>query len=149
MRVLVFGSRNLTARHVAAMIAEMKAVADGCPEGGRLVLVHGAGPRGTTPGAIGADMLSEVAAQFAWVGRARGVRRFPVEPKNGETWGAAAIRRDGEMVALKPERALCFHTDPGLGKGSAATARMLTAAGLHYVFIHLTVDGQVLNREGR
>lgn len=149
MKVLVFGSRNLTARHLDAMVEKLRAIAAVVPAEERLVLIHGAGPFGTTPGAIGADRLSEVAAHLAWSGRDRGVRRYPVMQAPDESWGRAAIRRDRQMAERTLDRAVCFHTDPNLGKGSACTAACLTRLGKPYTLVLLGGDGRVLQEEER
>lgn len=152
MRVLVFGSRNLGARHLNAMVETLAwAVREAAAEE-KLVLVHGVGPRGKRPGAIGADMLSEVAALLAWRGRPRGVRRVPVAPQAGESWAQAAARRNLAMVAMKTELSLCFHTDERLGRGSLITAQALEAnrpEGSRYLLVLLNEQGTILRKEQR
>lgn len=152
MRVLVFGSRSLGVRHLDVMVERLEAVAQVALPGKPLVLVHGAGPPGKAPGAIGADMLSEVAAHLAWRGHAWAVRRYPVEPVGAETWAQAARRRNLEMVRSQPDMALCFHTDEGLGRGSRHTARALEEArpaGSRYLLVLMTAAGAVAREEQR
>lgn len=152
MRVFVFGSRNLTAVHVDAMRQHLERVAQGLPAEEKLVLIHGSGPPGKEPGAIGADRLSEVAAHLAWRGRPRAVRRFPVKPEAGESWPQAAARRDVAMASTEHELALCFHTDVRLGRGSAITAQALEQrkpAGQRYLLVLLRSDGSVAMEEQR
>lgn len=151
MRVLVFGSRNLTAKHVPSMVKRLRKVAAMVARDDELVLVHGDGPPGkSTPGAIGADKLSEVAALIAWWGRPWKVKRHPVEQQGDETWGQAAHRRNEAMAhTAKPVLAECFHTDAKLGKGSADTAALLHREGVGYHFTHLTTKGEVVAEEER
>lgn len=176
MRLLVFGSRNLTARHLPAMRRFI--AAEGCyvhngqfgPVASELILscrdshdlmsynqiqfhdaltlLHGDGPPGKTPGAVGADKLAEVAASLEWPDTRR-CRRFPPEHGEGESWGQAAARRNAAMVALRPDRALCFHTDLDRSRGSAMTADFLKRAGLGYRYIKLSSAGEVLTVEER
>jgi hypothetical protein len=108
-----------------------------------LILIHGDGPPGRAPGAIGADKLSEVAASLDWPEWKR-LRRFPPTPQPGETWAEAALRRNREMVAMKPGRAICFHTDPNLGTGSAYTARLLQEAGIKFRVVLMKTSGEVV-----
>lgn len=187
-RLLVFGSRNLTARHLPAMrrfiAAEslwvtkwvrceeegsrevsgplpldlvMRArdstdiqnlLPDDASRHGSLLLIHGDGPPGKTPGAVGADKLAEVAASLEWPDTRR-CRRFPPEQQEGESWGQAAARRNAAMVAMRPDRALCFHTDLDRSKGSAMTAEFLKKAGLGYRYVKLSSAGEVLAVEER
>lgn len=176
MKVLVFGSRNLTARHLPAMrkfiAAEGCYVHDGqfgpvasdvilsCQTSDDLmgfdqiqfhdglVLIHGDGPPGKTPGAVGADKLAEVAASLEWPDTRR-CRRFPPDPAEGESWGVAAARRNAVMVAMRPDRALCFHTDLDRSRGSAMTAEFLTRAGIGYRYVKVSNAGEVLSVEER
>lgn len=115
---------------------------------GPLVLIHGDGPPGKAKNAIGADKLATIAALLEWPQGWRCSAR-PPEPQPGETWAAAALRRNSEMVAMKPDFAICFHTDPGLGRGSADTARKLKAAGLGFRLVLLTQVGAVLSVQDR
>lgn len=170
MRVLVFGSRNLTWKHLRMMRPlASHAAREACdlalwleqafqvarndslwgtvpelPESEPLVLLHGDGPPGRTPGAIGADKLAELACMEAWPERRR-VRRFPVEQRPGESWGQAADRRNGEMVAARPHRAYCVHTDLDASKGSSITAGYLTAAGIPYWYVRVTPAGELVS----
>jgi len=190
VKVLVFGSRNLTARHLPAMrkfiatesMQKWVMLEDqNAPEGwverpmplplelimrardsgdiqslmpddavglGRITLIHGDGPPGKTPGAVGADKLAEIAASLEWPDTRR-CRRFPPEQGPDESWGQAAARRNAAMVALRPDRALCFHTDLDRSRGSAMTAEFLTKAGLHYRNVKLSNAGEVLTVEER
>ena len=174
MRLLVFGSRNLTARHLPAMRRYILAsvlysfehdmgpvplewiddsLASRVPDDaeflpGPLFLLHGDGPPGKTPGAVGADKLAEVAASLEWPDTRR-CRRFPPDQQEGESWGQAAARRNAAMVAMRPDRALCFHTDLDRSRGSAMTAEFLTRAGLHYRYVKLSNAGEVLTVEER
>lgn len=149
-RVLVFGSRNLTACHLSPLVVWLRTEADLVSPETKLQLIHGDGPPGKHPGAIGADKLSEVAAVLAWAGRERGVRRHPVVQQEGESRGVAEIRRDREMArTTKPFRAVCFHTDAGLGRGSAATANFLKREGVGFTLVLLSASGEVLSTEDR
>lgn len=173
-RLLVFGSRNLTPKHLPAMRRFMLAevlysfendmgpipldwiddrLAHRVPDDaefkpGFLYLIHGDGPPGKTPGAVGADKLAEIAASLEWPDTRR-CRRFPPEQGEGESWGVAAARRNAAMVAMRPDRALCFHTDLDRSKGSAMTAEFLRKAGLGFRYIRLSNAGEVLAVEER
>lgn len=177
-RVLVFGSRSLTAKHLPAMRWHMLAAIaytwswhgteqrfnpipldwigpelkrreeDMRLRSGPLTLIHGDGPPGKAAGSIGADKMAEIAASLEWPATRR-VRRFPPEPHAGETWAAAAVRRNSEMVSMRPDFGLCFHTDPNLGRGSADTARKLKAAGLGFRLVLMSQAGAVLKVEDR
>lgn len=192
MKVLVFGSRNLTARHLPAMRRFIAAeglykyqyipTKDDTGEGawderpmplpldlimrardsrdiqsllpddaslhGSLVLIHGDGPPGKAPGALGADKLAEIAASLEWPDTRR-CRRFPPEQAEGESWGQAAARRNAAMVARRPDRALCFHTDLDRSRGSSMTAEFLKKAGLGFRYVRLSGAGEVLTVEER
>lgn len=152
MRLLVFGSRNLTTRHLPAMRSFLSldrlAVDGWWTVGGPVTLIHGDGPPGKTPGAVGADKLAEIAASLEWPDTRR-CRRFPPEQQEGESWGVAAARRNAAMVAMRPDRALCFHTDLDRSKGSAMTAEFLKKAGLGYRYVRLSGAGDVLSVEER
>lgn len=180
MKLLVFGSRNLTARHLPIMRRFILAEAlyytrgdSGGPipleliqrartsddiaglvpddarfNGGPLWLVHGDGPPGKTPGAIGADKLAEVAASLEWPDTRR-CRRFPPTPVGDESWARAAGRRNAEMVALKPYRALCFHENLDMSKGSSITAECLKRAGIPFRYVRVSGAGAVLSVEER
>jgi hypothetical protein len=180
LRLLVFGSRNLTARHHAVMrrfiLAEALYLSRGdraapipverilaaqssddiaglVPDDARfhdgvLWLVHGDGPPGRPPGAIGADKLAEVAASLEWP-ETRRVKRFPPVQQDGETWAQAAARRNRAMVDAKPDRALCFHENLDMSKGSAMTADFLQRAGVRFRYVRLTSAGAVVSVEDR
>jgi hypothetical protein len=180
LRLLVFGSRNLTARHLGVMRRFILAealylsrgdraapipverilaaqssddLADLVPDDARFCegtiwLYHGDGPPGRPPGAIGADKLSEVAASLEWT-ETRRVKRFPPEQQDGESWGQAAARRNAEMVAMRPDRALCFHENLDMSKGSAMTADFLQRAGVRFRYVRLTSAGAVVSVEDR
>ena len=155
MRILVFGSRSLTAKHLPVVRHSVRVVASSMLDAdgewavtAALVLVHGDGPPGRNPGSIGADKLSEIAASLSWPNGWR-IRRFPPTPRQGETWAEAALRRNREMVAIKPDMALCFHTDPKLGVGSAYTARLLAEAGIPFRVILMKASGEVVSVEDR
>lgn len=174
MRVLVFGSRNLTARHLPVMrrfiLAEVlycfendmgpvplewidDRLAHRVPDdaefrSGFLWLVHGDGPPGKVPGAIGADKLAEVAASLEWPDTRR-VRRFPPAPVGDESWGTAAARRNAEMVALKPDKALCVHENLDASRGSIITADCLKRAGIPFRYVRVSSSGAVLSVEER
>lgn len=147
LRILVFGSRNLTARHLSVMrtyLALDRIAVDGWWQVGEPIqLVHGDGPPGKTPGAIGADKLAEVAASLEWPDTRR-VRRFPPTPVGDESWGTAAARRNAEMVALKPDRALCVHENLDASRGSIITADCLKRAGIVYRYVRVTSSGAVI-----
>lgn len=178
-RILVFGSRNLTARHLPVMRKFLLAEVLYCFENdmgpvpledilaattsadlanmvpddaefhpGLLWLVHGDGPPGKTPGAIGADKLAEVAASLEWPDTRR-VRRFPPTPVGDESWGAAAARRNAEMVALRPDRALCFHENLDASRGSIITAECLKRAGISFRYVRVASSGAVVTVEER
>lgn len=176
-KILVFGSRSLTARHLPAMRWHMLAAASytwtyrgteevvsPIPLGwigpelrareedmrfhSALTLIHGDGPPGKVPGCVGADRLSEIAASLEWP-ETRRVRRFPPEPMAGETWAAAAGRRNREMVDARPDFAICFHADPNLGRGSAITARLLTEAKIRWRLVLMKANGEIVKIEDR
>lgn len=149
MTLLVFGSRNLGARHLRALTSVLSRVAETVGQDVKLVLVHGDGPPGTQPGAIGADKLSEAAASMAWEGRPRSVRRFPA---NWKQEGADAGPRRNRRMAQetpKPYRAICFHMDPELGQGSKGMAYELRRAGVPYLLVLLGAQGEIIREEER
>lgn len=150
MKCLFFGDRNLTWRHLPVMRALARhaimeaspdlrgwlvpALADTdalewrqryIPDSEPLVCIHGDGPPGTsTPGAIGADKLAELACMETWPERRR-ARRFPPDVKPGAThneWAAAAAKRNAQMVAMKPDRVYAVHLNLDSSKGSSAGA---------------------------
>jgi hypothetical protein len=152
MKLLCFGSRNLTARHLPAMrsfLALDRLAVDGWwTVGEPIQLIHGDGPPGRPPGAIGADKLAEVAASLEWP-ETRRVKRYHVTPEGGETWAHAAARRNRAMVDAKPDRALCFHENLDMSKGSAMTADFLQRAGVRFRYVRLTSAGAVVSVEDR
>lgn len=153
LRVVVFGSRNLGAQHLEAMVQALGAVAASVAPETRLLLVHGDGPPGQRPGAIGADKLAEVAARLAWKGRPSAVRRHRAQwDKEGRAAGPIRNRRMAEGTGL-PFRALCFHTDVDFmaapGSGSADMARALARRGVGYTLVVLGNDGKQLRTEQR
>lgn len=152
MRLLVFGSRNLTVRCLPLLRGYMSLDRLIQEEWWRieapLLLIHGDGPPGKTPGAIGADKLAEVAASLEWPDTRRG-RRFPPEQQGEESWGAAAARRNAAMVAAKPDRVLCFHENLDMSKGSAMTAEMLKAAAIPFRYVRVTSAGELVSVEDR
>lgn len=168
-RVLFFGDRNLTWRHLRVMkLCAQHAVTTSpedlgtwletpalwlCPPVDESVtLIHGDGPPGTsTPGAIGADKLSELACMETWPERRR-VRRFPPKVKPGATseeWARAARDRNLAMVQAKPDRIYCLHQSLDSSRGSKMTADMLGNAGLHYWHVRVSSAGAVLAVEWR
>lgn len=174
MRVLIWGSRSLTWKHLPVMRAVARyailanpgslsewldAAQDPAyglasltgsllPEGESLVLIHGDGPPGKTPGAVGADKLAEGACILGWPERRR-IRRFPVEQKDGETWGKAAARRDVAMAEARPDRAFCIHTDMDSSKGSIITARALKDRRIPFWYVRTSASGSVLEVQKR
>ena len=118
------------------------------PESEPLVLLHGDGPPGKTPGAVGADKLAEGACMLEWPERRR-IRRFPVEQKEGETWGKAAARRDWAMAEARPDRAFCIHSDLDSSKGSIITARALKDRRIPFAYIRVSAAGSVLEVQKR
>lgn len=152
MRLLVFGSRNLTAKHLPIMRTflslDRMAVEGWWTVGTPIQLIHGDGPPGKTPGAIGADKLAEVAASLEWPSTRR-VRRFPPNPEGSETWAQAAARRNAEMVAMRPDVSLCFHENLDMSRGSAMTAEFLKRAGLSFTYIRVSGAGELLGVERR
>lgn len=118
-------------------------------------LINGDGPPSSTvPGAIGADKLALLAcfgpAPLGWetTTPAR-VRWFRVEPKPGESWGAAAARRDIAMAEARPHRAYCIHTNLDASKGSIITARALERLGIGYWYVRVSASGKVESIERR
>lgn len=178
MRCLIFGSRNLTWKHLDVMLlvashairdtdeslaSWMKTATDVDEEVNRFawgqplltdkskaILLNGDGPPGSSVrGAIGADKLAVFACMQRWPEGRRGMRWFPPEPKDGETWAQAAGRRNAEMVAAKPDRAYCVHENLDASKGSSMTAKMLTDAGIRFHLATVSQAGAVLKVEER
>lgn len=176
MRVLMWGSRSLTWKHLPVMRAVARyatfvrqpdlglwlpeALADAdsrvwaeewLPESEPLVLIHGDGPPGKTPGAVGADKLAEGACFLEWPER-RVLRRYPVDAPPGAThqeWSRAAAKRDVAMADARPDRAFCIHTDLDSSKGSIITARALTARRIGYWYVQTSASGSVLKVQKR
>jgi hypothetical protein len=169
MKVLIFGSRSLTGKHLHlmrlitqhALLAEPPDLgaflaAEGMdaqdlvllPESESLVLVNGDGPPGKERGAIGADKLAVLACLETWPER-RKMRWFPPEPKGEETWAQAAARRNQHMVASKPDRVYCVHTDLDASKGSSMTADFLKAAAITFWYVQVTTAGALVGVEER
>jgi hypothetical protein len=169
MRVMIFGSRSLTWKHlpIVRLVAVHAAMAqppdlgdwlrsargvpklvEWLPDTEPVILLHGDGPPGGVPGAIGCDKLAELACMEAWPAR-RSLRRFPVEQRAGETWGQAAARRNGAMVAARPHRVYVVHTDLDSSKGSSMTAGFLTAAGIPYAYVRCKQSGELVGVEQR
>lgn len=174
-RVLIFGSRSLTWRHLPVfravalhamldatdsplpdLAAWIPSVADQTPDAFRLVttteplvLLNGDGPPGKERGAIGADKLAVLACMEAWPEERRRMRWFPPEPQGDETWAQAAGRRNREMVEAKPDRAYCIHTDLDSSKGSSMTASLLTSAGIPFWYIRVGQAGALVSVERR
>jgi hypothetical protein len=131
VRVLVFGSCSLTAKHLPAVRDYLRDIAETLGEGEKLVLVHEDRPPGKAKGAIGAARLSEVAAMDAWPKEARG------------------LYRTEDVLRYRLDRALCFHTSPDLGHESAAMADRLKAAGYSFRLLVLSEAGEVVSDEVR
>lgn len=176
MKVLIFGSRNLTWRHMDVMLwvathaqlatpmplgefirlwahtpaSEHNTDWQWLPESEPLRLLNGDGPPGSSVrGAIGADKLAVFACMQRWPEKRRGMRWFPPEPKEGESWAQAAGRRNAEMVATKPDRVYCVHENLDASKGSSMTAKMLTEAGIRFWLVTVSQAGAVLKVEER
>jgi hypothetical protein len=154
--ILLFGSSGLTYKHLRTVASELdmeKMRAWGVDFSRGVRIVNGDGPpsnRGVDRrGTIGADRLVLCALQLAWDGVNIRMSWHPVRQQQGETWGEAAIRRDREMAALRPDRALCFHTDPNLGKGSAVTAHALQQNGVPLRVVLMTEAGALVDVSDR
>ena len=178
MRVLIFGSRSLTWKHlpifravalhstlslgfenepggVPAMSERLigHLMSGGDDEWPRhehhLVLINGDGPPGKERGAIGADKLAVLACMEGWREDRRRIRWFPPDPEAGETWGQAAGRRNRQMVEMQPHRSYCIHTDLDSSKGSSMTASMLTGRGQGFWYIRVSAVGGLLEVQRR
>lgn len=178
-RVLIFGSHSLTWKHLPVFRAlALHASLETSPEcspavppmsmdlmrfllaGGddewprlstseSLVLVHGDRiPSAKVPGAIGADKLAELACMETWPER-RTLRRIRLDPQPGETREQTEGRRNGAMVAARPHRTYCVHTDLDASVESRGTAAFLTAAGIPYVYVRVTPAGDLVSVEQR
>ena len=166
MRVLVFGSRNLTTRHfwLMRLVLHHSMLADPLPDletflrtsgmdaqelallpdTESLVLINGDGPPGKQRGAIGADKLAVLAASDVWPDRKR-MRWHEVMPGPGEDWGTAAVRRDLEMAEDSPDRCYCVHTDLDASKGSAVAARALSRLSIPLNYVRVTQAGALVS----
>jgi hypothetical protein len=174
MKVLMFGSRALTWKHLHVFedLAWHSVLIDPCPlpefirwihlspapaEGGprydevqAATLINGDGPPGKGRGAIGADKVAVLACMRKWWKQEkRHVRWFPPEPWDGETWGQAAARRDIEMAEARPDRAYCVHTDLDASKGSIITAWALADRGIRFWYVRVTMAGDIVSMEER
>jgi len=174
MKVLVFGSRSLTWKHLHVFedIAWHAVLANPWPlpefirwihlspapsEGGpdyseveSITLLNGDGPPGKQRGAIGADKIAVLACMEKWHRQAtRRIRWFPPEPREGETWAQAAGRRNREMVEAKPDRVYCVHTDLDNSAGSSMTANLLKSAGIPFWYVRVSPAGAILSVEER
>lgn len=171
MRVLIWGSRNLTWKHLpvfrslarhallgepvplGAFLSEPQAISlllELLPEDEPLVLLNGDGPPGRTPGAIGADKLAMLACMEAWPERRR-VRWYPPEKfQVGDmTWAQGAAARNVAMAAAKPDRAYVVHEDLDASRGSIITAQALTERGTPYWYVRVSPAGGVISVEFR
>lgn len=176
MKVLIWGSRNLTSKHLPlfrglaryAMLevppplgAWILDAEDGAwrrpwlPDSSPLILFNGDGPPGSkVRGAVGADKLALLACMETWPERRR-VRWFPPEPKRDatgkevETWAQAAARRDVEMAEARPDRAFCIHENLDSSRGSIITANALTRLGLRFHYLKVTPAGDLVSVEQR
>jgi hypothetical protein len=173
MRVLMFGSRSLTWKHLpvfralaphacidgplplGAFLQEPEFAAGMCETvSDTITLLNGDGSPGKERGAVGADKLALLACMEAWPMERRRVRWFKPEDdpeyKAGTvTWGQAAARRDVAMADARPERAYCVHTDLDASKGSIITARALTERGIRFWYVRVTMAGDVVSVEER
>lgn len=140
MRLLVCGSRNLGAESLQFMARTILAAAN--PDlhlVPRFTLIHGDGPPGSRPGAIGADKLSELAALLSTQGEELSIKRFPAAWKlHGPK--AGPLRNQQMLDEGKPDLVLAFHTDPSLGRGTADMVRRARNAGV-------TVEVHILGGE--
>jgi hypothetical protein len=164
-RILIFGSRSLTWKHLPVMrlVASHAALVTPPPleewltaSGvtrpvellpGPLQLLNGDGPPGKERGAIGADKLAVLACMEAWPEGRRRMRWFPPEPVGNESWAEAAGRRNREMVEARPDRAYCIHTNLEASIGSSMTASLLIAAGIAYWHVWVSQAGGIVSVE--
>lgn len=120
MKILVFGSRNWVEQK--PIERELRKFPRGT------VIVQG--------GARGADNIG------GYVGELCGleVRDYPVDEAVDGSWPAAGVRRNQRMLDSEHpdkngeyiDRALCFHEDPNLGKGSKDMAARLEKANITF-----------------
>lgn len=177
MRVLIWGSRNLTWKHLPIMRkVATHAVLEGpppldewlelmsgpdssrfaispLPDSESLQLINGDGPPGKSRGAVGADKLALLACMERWPERRR-VKWFAPEPKvkpDGaeESYSEALARRSVEMADARPERAYVLHEDLDSSRGSSITARRLTRLGIRFSYIQVSGAGAVLSVDER
>lgn len=179
MKVLIFGSRSLSWKHlpvfravalhatlelgfeneggVPAMSFDLMKTLIGCGDDDEwprhsetMTLLNGDGPPGRERGAIGADKLAVLACMEGWPESKRRMRWFPPEPTSTtETWPQAAGRRNREMVEARPERAYCIHTSLDASKGSSMTASLLKSAGIPFWYLRVTPAGAIVSVEER
>lgn len=179
LRVLMWGSRSLTWRHLPVfralalhsmldatdsplpdLVSWIPSVAGQTPDAFRLVtttesltLLNGDGPPGKERGAVGADKLALLAAMEAWPEAQRRVRWFKPEDlqakQPGLTWGQAAATRDVAMAEARPHRAYVVHTNLEASRGSIITARALHERGLAFWYVQVRPSGEVLAAEER
>lgn len=174
VRVLIWGSRSLTWKHLHlfediawhAVLANPWPLADfihhihlspAPKEGGpdfsevpRVTLLNGDGPPGrSVPGAIGADHLAVFACMRKWHRQeSRSIRWHRPESlqakQPGLSWAQAAAMRDVAMAQARPERAYCVHTDLDSSRGSIITANALTELGLPFWYVRCSAAGELL-----
>lgn len=174
MRVLMWGSRSLSWKHLpvfralakhamlggpvplAAFLQEPDFAADmiePLPEREPLILLDGDGPPGKGRGAVGADKLVLLACMETWPEAQRRVRWFKPEElqakQPGLSWAQAAAMRDVAMAEARPDRAYVVHTDLDSSRGSIITARALTERGLPYWYVRVTPAGALVSVEER
>jgi hypothetical protein len=119
MRVLMFGSRALTWKHLHVFedLAWHSVLVDPCPLPEFIRWIH----------------LSPAPAEGG--------------PRYDEV--QAAARRDIEMAEARPDRAYCVHTDLDASKGSIITARALTERGIRFWCVRVTMAGEIVSMEER
>ena len=174
-RVLVFGSRSLTTKHLTIMrLVVRHALFEGSSrpladwmklseqeerlwelrplrlhDGGSFLLMHGDDMPSRRSGAIGAAKLAECAARVEWAGQWAS-RRFAVEHVAGvEPYDVAEERRNAAIIAAQPHRIYCVHPHLDRAGASLNLANALTRAGLRFWHIHVTHGGAVANVEER
>lgn len=179
MRVLFFGSRSLTWKHLGVMRAlALHATLETSPEcspavppmsldlvrflmaGGDdewprlsgsepLVLIHGDRPPGER---VPCAIGADRLAELACMESwpaRRSVRRIRLKQEPGETAAQAESRRNGGMVASRPHRAYVVHTDLNSSQESANTASFLKAAGIAFHYVRVTQAGDIVSVELR
>lgn len=178
MKVLIFGSRSLTWKHLPVFRAlALHAVVDFSADGGfspravldallagappttwhrisgSLTLINGDGPPGKERGAVGADKLALLACMEAWPEAQRRVRWFkPEEVQKADptiSWARAAAARDIAMADATPDRSYVVHTDLDSSRGSIITAQALTERGLPFWHVRVTQAGALVSVEER